>query len=307
MCAETLLRNAGRAAPSGRCPICGQTRLRLIGRKNELTLWHCEECSVVFTDPQPRAVVRKKYLEEYDLAAHFGDLQPRKRVLFRRQLQRLPSPTVGRDRICDVGCAGGQFLELAQESGWKPFGVEMNPPAVARAEKVGVEVFLGALEELDGLPWETFDLVTCWDTLEHSPEPVVFSAKLAQLLKRGGLLALTTLNWRSLARKVFGMRWSMIVEDHFTYWDRHSLTSLFRAQGLEVCEVETFGLGRDFVSALDRRGSSMGGVRSRTSSADASSANWDVHPLVLRVESVLNRAFASLGGGVGIRVILRRP
>jgi 2-polyprenyl-3-methyl-5-hydroxy-6-metoxy-1,4-benzoquinol methylase len=300
--------NGERPAAPPACPVCEGPDHRLVGTKGSLALWKCRVCTLVFTHPQPTMDVTRKYLDEYDLAVHFDAVAARKRVLFERRLRLLEEQRRGGGfRLCDVGCAGGQFLELAQEYGWRPFGVEMNPPAAARTRALGATVFEGPFEEMKGLPWQTFDLVTCWDTLEHSPRPRLFAERLARLLKRGGVLALTTLNWRSLARMTFGMQWSMIVEDHFTYWDRQSLTRLFRPLGLELCEVETFGLGRDFLKAIDRRVGSMEEDPSRTVPRGASKPNWDTHPVVLTAESLLNQGLLRLGGGVGIRVTLQRP
>lgn len=265
-----------------------------------MTLRRCRRCSLVYSDPQPRGSVRLKYLHEYDLAEHFGAMAPRKRVLFERRLRRLPVPSPGRNRLCDVGCADGQFLELALSKGWEPFGVEMNPPAAARARAIGGTVFEGVFEEIEDLPWGTFDLVTSWDSLEHTPDPRGFAQRLVRLLAPGGVLALTTLNRRSLAWLVFRMRWSMVVEDHFTYWDRRSLSLLFGALGLGVVEREIFGLGRDFVKALDRF--RRGSAQEETSKT---CENWDVNPLVLRAENILNAAFRNFGGGVGIGMTLR--
>jgi len=291
----------------GKCPACGEARSEEHGKRDSFLLVRCLTCGLVYSDPQPRETVRRRNLEEYDLAAWFAPMAPRKRVLFERRLKRLPRPQPGRDRLCDVGCADGQFLELARPHGWRPYGIEMNPPAAQRARARGVTIFEGMLEESDDLPWESFDLVTCWDCLEHTPEPRLFAERLTRLVAPGGVLALTTLNRRSLAWAVFRMNWSMVGEDHFTYWDRCSLTRLFQSQGLVVVDHEIFGLGRDFVKVMD-------GLRRREEGAvptdvkpGVATGGWDVHPVVLAVADALNRVFQIAGGGVGIGLTLRRP
>jgi hypothetical protein len=87
--------------------------------------------------------------------------------------------------------------------------------------------------------------------LEHTAQSRACAQRLDLLLALGGSLALTTLNRRPLARRVFGMRWSMVLRDHFTYWDRRFFRSLFTSLGLTVRE-DTMGLGRDFVEWVDR-------------------------------------------------------
>ena len=163
------------------------------------------------------------------------------------------------------------------------------------------------LEESDDLPWESFDLVTCWDCLEHTPEPRLFAERLTRLVASGGILALTTLNRRSLAWVVFRMSWSMVGEDHFTYWDYRSLTQLFQSQGLVVVDHEIFGLGRDFVKVIDGFRRKREGAVPTDVKPGVTTGGWDVHPVVLAVEDALNRVFQIAGGGVGIGLTLRRP
>jgi SAM-dependent methyltransferase len=265
----------------------------------------CPVCSLVHSHPPPVDRVRVKYVEQYDLAVHFEAFEARKRVLYERRLSRLPRPSPGENRLCDVGCADGQFLQLARLRGWDVFGVEMNPPAAARARGRGAFIFEGRLEELDALPWGTFDLVTCWDSLEHTPSPAPFVERLVRLLKEGGILALTTLNLHSLAWMVFGTRWSMVVDDHFTYWTARSLTRLLDRSGVRILDVDVFALGRDFVSALGR-GRRAAGAAPAAADEGAGAGGWDVNAGVLRAEAVLNRVFRLVGGGVGLGVIAQK-
>jgi SAM-dependent methyltransferase len=291
----------------GRCPACDDARQTAFGTKGSLVLVRCGDCGLVYSDPQPREEARRAYLEELDLAAHFGPLADRKRVLYERRLARLPRPSPGRNRLCDVGCGDGQFLELARSRGWQPHGVEINPPAIVRARQRGATVYEGAFETAEDLPWGTFDAVTSWDVLEHTPEPRRFAQRLGHLLAPSGTLMVTTLNRRSLAAFFFRAEWSMVVDTHFTYWDGRSLARLFEREGLVVIDREIFGLGRDFVQWLDRRGGDHDDATIRTTPSKPNRRGWDVHPLVLGLEGVVNGIFTRIGGGVGIGLALRKP
>jgi len=263
----------------------------------------CATCRLVYAFPPPRDRVRQKYETQYDLAEYFAPLEARKATLYRTRLGWMPSPSAGRDRLCDVGCGNGQFLSMAAEGGWVVSGIEMNPPAARRVRERGFEVHAGVFEELDDLPWGTFDVVTSWDSLEHTPDPRPFVERLGRLLRPGGILALTTLNLPSLAWHLLGTRWSMVVEDHFTYWNRRSLAAILESQGFDIARVEIFGLGRDLVQWVSK-------VRRRSAGTPAAGgaavAPWDTRPAVLRAEAWLNRVFTAAGGGVGIGVVARR-
>jgi SAM-dependent methyltransferase len=160
---------------------------------------------------------------------------------------------------------------------------------------------------MEDLPWRSFDLVTSWDVLEHTAQPREFAERAARLLAPGGWLALTTLNRRSLAFRVFGTRWSMVVPDHFTYWDMQSLRSLFTRLGLIVVRAETFGLGRDFVQWMDRISRSGRAREGRDPGDGVQAGGWDTSPGVVLFERALNAGFRRLGGGVGVEMVLRAP
>jgi SAM-dependent methyltransferase len=205
-------------------------------------------------------------------------------------------------------------MALARERGWACSGVEFNPPAVAKARGLGFTIYEGELEGIDDLPWSTFDLVTCWDCLEHTPNPREFAERLVRLTKPGGTILLTTLNVRSLAFRVFGARWSMVHEDHFTYWSARSLQHLFTSLGCTVVQGGTFGLGRDFVRWVDTaarilsRPSMRGGAAALEDHGPTTGTQdtWDVNRGVLAAERLLNHTLSATNGGVDILCMVRR-
>ncbi len=253
--------------------------------------------------------MRQRYLEQYDLAVHFAAFRRRKLALFERRFAMLPTPIPGRDRLIDIGCADGQFLEAAGRRGWTVFGVELNPPAAAAAEAGGATVFRGELESMEHLPWGTFDLVTGWDVLEHTPEPRAFMERMVRLAAPGATIAISTLNVRSAVARCFGMRWSLVIDDHFTYWSERSLKSFVEDFGVEVAEVSTAGIGRDFflwADGLQRRlrpRRSKPDAAAGTSSGLAAERRWDSVPAVLAVEGGVNRVLRATGAGVDVHLI----
>ena len=175
----------------------------------------------------------------------------------------------------------------------------------------------GHLEDIELEPGG-FDFVTAWDVLEHVPDPARFIQKLVEAVAPGGTIVVSTLNRRSLVSRAFRGRWSMVVEDHFTYWDRSSLASAFTAAGATVTDLTSFGLGRDFVAWIDRwRGSAdqyadVGAPPARSAENPpvrqmSQDSRWDVNPVVLGVERMINRFLDLTLLGVGIEVTVRAP
>jgi hypothetical protein len=169
----------------------------------------------------------------------------------------------------------------------------------------GIEIFEGSFETMEDLPWRSFDLVISWDVLEHTPQWYAFAERLAPVIAPDGWLALTTLNRGSLAFRVFGSRWSIVVQDHFTYRNRRSLCSLFTSLGLTIVR-ETFGRGRDFVEWVARVSRSPDRRRGNEAQAEGP-PQGDTDPGVVLLEYAINAGLPRLGVGVGVEMVLRPP
>ena|SRR5947209_1439904 len=118
----------------------------------------------------------------------------RRRVI-RAELDKLVLPPDA--RVLDAGCGSGRTLQELADYGTVS-GIELSEEAaeLARARGIG-EVRVGRLEEL---PWDddTFDLITCLDVIEHTPDDVVALAELRRVCRPGGWLLVTVPAYQAL-------------------------------------------------------------------------------------------------------------
>ncbi len=107
--------------------------------------------------------------------------------------------------VCDVGCGGGILSEAMARSGAHVTGIDLSQAVLDVAElhalesKIAVEYRAVAAEELARERSGTFDLVTCMEMLEHVPQPSLALRALADLVKPGGDVIVSTLNRNPLA------------------------------------------------------------------------------------------------------------
>jgi O-antigen chain-terminating methyltransferase len=103
--------------------------------------------------------------------------------------------------VVDLGCGRGEFLELLRETGVPARGVEANPHSARQASARGLEVAEGdLLEFLRAQAAGSLGGVFAAQVAEHLP-PAVLQDVLREahrVLRRGGLLALETVNPRSV-------------------------------------------------------------------------------------------------------------
>ena len=137
-----------------------------------------------------------------------------RRQIIRAELDRLPLPAGA--RVLDAGCGSGRTLQDLQAYG-EVSGIELSELAAehARGRELG-KVHVGRVEEL---PWEdrAFDLVTCLDVLEHTPDDIAALRELRRVTKPGGWLLLTVPAYPAL--------WSThdVVNHHYRRYTRRAL------------------------------------------------------------------------------------
>ncbi len=102
-------------------------------------------------------------------------------------------PVSGRGaRALDVGCGSGGVLWLLRERGYDVHGLDFSERAVAEIRRRN----LGIVKTADiqqGIPFTgTFDLIVCFEVLEHLYEPIRALQHMRDKLAQGGVLIATT-------------------------------------------------------------------------------------------------------------------
>ncbi len=94
--------------------------------------------------------------------------------------------------LFDVGCSGGEFLELALGSGIKAEGIELNKEFAQEARKrTNAMIYEGDMCEISIA--RKFDVIQFTEILEHILEPNKFMNKVWEILNPGGMIFLTTM------------------------------------------------------------------------------------------------------------------
>jgi 2-polyprenyl-6-hydroxyphenyl methylase/3-demethylubiquinone-9 3-methyltransferase len=109
------------------------------------------------------------------------------------------APLAGR-RVADIGCGGGLASAAMARAGARVTAVDLAGDAIAVAKLHALESGLtidyrvAAAEDLAAAEPEGFDVVTCFELIEHVPDPLSLLRACASLLKPGGQLFVSTLN-----------------------------------------------------------------------------------------------------------------
>jgi len=104
-------------------------------------------------------------------------------------------------KILDVGCGGGILSDAMARRGAHVLGIDLAEKALQVAQLHALEAQTPqiqyrqiAVEDLAAEQPGQYDTVTCMEMLEHVPDPQSVINALAQLVKPGGWVFLSTLN-----------------------------------------------------------------------------------------------------------------
>lgn len=153
--------------------------------------------------------------------------------------------------LLDVGAGNGYFVALAaREFGIRASGIEISSEEIRFArEMLGVEL----IKEDVARHKDIYDVVTCFNVLEHVPDPRAFLSVIATNVKPGGLLVLTTPNPSCIHARVRSLeKWDMVdPPHHINLFSKKSLHEIMASEHLKVIHYETLSTYINFVRKYD--------------------------------------------------------
>jgi 2-polyprenyl-3-methyl-5-hydroxy-6-metoxy-1,4-benzoquinol methylase len=217
-----------------------------------------EELQLLKTHPQPAPDALSRYYESDDYISHTDG----RRSLFEKLYHAVKQKAL-RDKIklvegfkpskgdlLDIGAGTGDFLVMANKSGWNGTGVEPSDKAKGIAKAKGV-VFTESLLQLSG---QSMDVITMWHVLEHVPDIEAQIAELKRIIKPDGIIVIAVPNYKSYDAQHYGSFWAAYdVPRHLWHFSKTSIKKLFAKQGMELVKVLPMKFDSFYVSLLSEK------------------------------------------------------
>jgi 2-polyprenyl-3-methyl-5-hydroxy-6-metoxy-1,4-benzoquinol methylase len=233
------------------CPLCRRvtkTNIWVEAEEGKVPFIYrrCRDCGFVFLSLRPdEEEILEYYAHEYygEGSHKFQSWLEAFRVFFAWKRMRRTQKFFSRPgKALDIGCGQGTFLQLLQREGWECHGTELTPGSARRASQRGIPVSVGEIPE-DQFPPHSFDLVSFWQVLEHLRDPMKVLKGLRPLMKKGGIVAISTPNIESLQAKVASRQWFHLDPPrHLCLFSPKTLARMMKSLGFHTLEIHHFSM-----------------------------------------------------------------
>jgi 2-polyprenyl-3-methyl-5-hydroxy-6-metoxy-1,4-benzoquinol methylase len=229
------------------CPLCSSADTepwlaapdRFHGLSTDYHIYRCTQCDLAWLIEWQHGTLslQDAYSFDYHAAISLAAETSRSRWSNFRQAV-LHERTSG--TLLDVGCGSGSFLAELVGPLWTLHGIELSETTANKArERTGAQVFSGDVADAIYEP-ESFDVITCFDVLEHLPDPVGSIQRMRSWLKTDGRLYLFVPNSRSWECQLLGSHWyGLEVPRHLFHYSPRSLRALMTIAGLTEAWLRT--------------------------------------------------------------------
>ena len=231
------------------CDLCNSNETTLLFTKDDYKHVKCNSCGLIYVNPRLRYSkdnLDSFYASDEDPEGLIKSLlhraySARRQKIFCAELKKMEGYRES-NRILDIGCSFGGFLYAAKNLGWEAKGIE----AVYDVGKHGKElydldIFFGTLEEAKLEP-ASFDVIRLNNIIEHIPLPSQFLADVSKLLRKGGLLSVSTPNFDSYSVSICGKEWIYFDgQHHIVLFTPATLEKILDKNGFTTVLLSTKG------------------------------------------------------------------
>jgi 2-polyprenyl-3-methyl-5-hydroxy-6-metoxy-1,4-benzoquinol methylase len=238
------------------CPLCGGEDARVLVEatldESKLTMSafasrklpeymhsrmvECNRCGMLYANPvlRPEALADAYKDASFDSGAESRLAAVTYRMLLEPHLAALPS----RISALDIGAGDGAFVEELLALGFtNVVGVEPSEAPI-QAAKPAIRGYLKcgifAAEEFAA---GSFDLITCFQVIEHVWDPVKITSDALSLLKPGGLFFIVAHDRRAFSARVMGTKSPIFDIEHLQLFDKPTGAALLRNAGFGSIKV----------------------------------------------------------------------
>lgn len=284
------------------CLICNSINLSKLDGYTKYSLVKCADCGFVFMQQIPTADELEKHYSNYSYSReqYLSPITIKNYNILLDEFEKYRST----NRLLDIGCGMGFFLEQAKKRGWEVYGTEYSTKAVEINRAKGINMLEGQLNSA-AFSEKEFDIITSFEVIEHINNPQEEVKHIYNLLRNGGLFYCTTPNFNSILRFYLKEDYNVIgYPEHLSYYTKKTLNKLLIDNGFSKIKTYAHGISitRFETSKAQKNTTSEPTVIIGDQTADEKiRVQMDKKPYLLYAKNVANFFLSATGLGMGLK------
>jgi 2-polyprenyl-3-methyl-5-hydroxy-6-metoxy-1,4-benzoquinol methylase len=277
------------------CLVCNSSALKSIRGYEKHFLIKCSNCSFVFAKKIPTQKELELHYEGYGRNDYLSPITIKRYNDILDGFEKYKKTK----KLLDVGCGIGYFLEVAIKRGWEVFGTEYTDEAIEICRKKGISMHKGVLNP-ENYEEESFDIITSFEVIEHINNPIPELKNFYKLLRKGGLVYLTTPNFNSLLRYRLKSEYNVICyPEHLSYYTPKTLKKVFLNTGFQKKKIETTGIS--LTRLKTSKGSSNEAFISKSSTDEKIRGTIESNKILQVIKKFVNKLLTYTGKGDSLK------
>ncbi len=220
-----------------KCYLCHTKSVKLIYKIGDRLIYRCLNDDLFFS------VDKKNDQFVYDQAYYgfspYTQLPILKDIYFQNKINRIKNLNRSAElNFLDVGCGWGNFLEILNKNQLPYLGIDISQEAVAICQEKALYCQKIDLIQMSKNNLQKYSAITFFQVIEHLKDPLKYLRAAKKLLKKNGVLLITTPNNNSPLRPLFGPKWSVYnTPSHYFFYSKKSLGRLLKMAGFNNFEI----------------------------------------------------------------------
>src|SRR4030067_1483160 len=192
----------------------------------------CNSCGLLYSNPiLEYSKIEKLYQKSFtSYDEHLENLKETY-SFYLRELHCHPRPDRGSSldsrfrgndklRLLEIGCGNGFFLEEAKHQGYEVYGIEPGKKSVDKAKPEIKKNIINDIFRYGQFKKNFFDVICCFQTFDHVPNPNEMLKECYVLLKKGGLMLFFNHDAGAWQNKLMGEKSPIIDIEHTYLFDK---------------------------------------------------------------------------------------